>query len=333
AATIGPEVPAPPAPPTGSITMHVLGCPQTTLDQARQAGFTGPAMASCSPLAIDPPPALILANGAALAPDRSDPAAGTYGWSSLLYSPFPVGDLTPPMNYDASVLIGDNGAIIKASDPAVAPTVANPGAIVVGASDPNPATTLYFFAGGTGSLSLAAYACPAGMSFANLVGDDCKLASGFSAELTDARTGAVHDQATATSQPPYLVWSNLPFDSFRIDFPQLPAGFVNYTIPGATFDQTSQTFSAEVSSATPNPQLSAYFLRPPGTPTPTPSSGTATIRIFDCPPGMTRADFAPGQCGPTSGTSVRLVLDDGTVLGGAKATITGNVVAWSDVPA
>ncbi|HET7095260.1 MAG TPA: hypothetical protein VFI22_17355, partial [Thermomicrobiales bacterium] len=38
------------------------------------------------------------------------------------------------------------------------------------------------------------------------------------------------------------------------------------------------------------------------------------------------------QCGPTSGTSVRLVLDDGTVLSGAKATITGNVVAWANVP-
>ncbi|HET7094637.1 MAG TPA: hypothetical protein VFI22_14190, partial [Thermomicrobiales bacterium] len=124
AATIGPEVPAPPAPPSGSITMRVLGCPQTTLDQARQAGFTGPAMASCGPLALDPPPALILANGAALAPDKSDPTAATYGWSSLLYSPFPVGDLTPPMNYDSSVLIGDNGAIIKASDPSLAPTVA-----------------------------------------------------------------------------------------------------------------------------------------------------------------------------------------------------------------
>ncbi|HEU5430638.1 MAG TPA: hypothetical protein VFU81_03195, partial [Thermomicrobiales bacterium] len=141
------------------------------------------------------------------------------------------------------------------------------------------------------------------------------------------------DQTAAMSQPPYSVWSNLPFDSYVIGVPQLPAGYVNYTIPGATFDQSSQTFSVAVSAATPDPKLSVYFLMPPGTPTPTASEGTVTVRILDCPPGMTRASFVPGQCGPTSGTSVRLVLDDGTVRSGNTATIAGNVVAWANVPA
>ncbi|HEU5431987.1 MAG TPA: hypothetical protein VFU81_10000, partial [Thermomicrobiales bacterium] len=112
AAAIGPEVPAPPAPPTGSITMHVLGCSQTTLDQARAAGFTGQTLAACAPLALDPPPALTLANGNALAPDKADPTTATYRWSSLLYSPFPVADLTPPTNYADYVLVASDGAIV-----------------------------------------------------------------------------------------------------------------------------------------------------------------------------------------------------------------------------
>ncbi|HEU0116063.1 MAG TPA: hypothetical protein VFQ80_15360, partial [Thermomicrobiales bacterium] len=335
AATIGPEAPAPPAPPTGTILMHGLGCPQTTLEAARAAGFAGPALASCVPLALDPPPALTLANGNALAPDRADPATATYGWTGLLYSPFPVANLTPPTNFSDFVLVGANGAIVKASDPAVAPTVANPGAILVSATDPNPTTTLYFFAGGTGSLSLAAYLCPAGMTFEHLVAADCQLANGgVAAQITGARDGVVHDQTAATSQPPNVVWSNLPFDAYVIQFPQLPAGFANYTIPGASFDQSSQTFSATVSADAPNPKLAVYFLAPPGTPTPTAGTGTGTVtvRIFDCPAGMTRANFAPGQCGPTSGTSVRLVLDDGTTRSGNTATIAGNVVAWANVP-
>jgi hypothetical protein len=333
AASIGPEVPAPPAPPTGSIMMRVLGCPQTSLDEARAAGFAGPAMAACAPLALDPPPSLTLANGNPLAPDQSDPATATYGWTSLLYSPFPVADPALPTGFGNYVLFGANGTIVKSSDPAVAPTVANPGAIVVSAQDPNPTTTLYLFGGGTGSLSLAAYACPAGMSFDNLVGDACPLAAGgFSAQIKAVKTGTMHDQSTTTSEPPYMVWRDLPYDSYVVDFPQLPAGYVSYTIPGATFDQSTQTFSVAISNDNPNPKLSAYFLMPPGTPTPTATNGAVTVRIFDCPAGMTRDTLVPGQCGPTSGTSVRLVQADGTVRGGNTATIAGNVVTWTNVP-
>ncbi len=78
AAMIGPDVPAPPTPPVGSIALQVRGCqPGIDFAEASNAAFDVGVIGECAPVELLADPVL-LANERELTPSEADPGNGTY---------------------------------------------------------------------------------------------------------------------------------------------------------------------------------------------------------------------------------------------------------------
>lgn len=336
AAVIGPEVPLPPAPPTGSITIDVLGCPaDLSPTEAVAANFAAETVGGCQPVALAADPTLILAGDQPLAPDQPNPDQGSYTWNFLLYSPFPVADFELPAAYDDYLLVNATG-IVKASENAgVSPSVADPDVLFVTAAEPAARATLFLFANdaGAGSISLAPFTCPAGMSAEIFASERCEpapvpfellitsLATGETVILTDATTGAGGSFRTL---------AGLAAGDYTIDVSALPPEFTSFVIPGLEPDPASGDFTVQLTAAVPDAQYNLFFLQPDTAETG--GAGRISVSVFDCPPGMGRDTLVPASCQPSAGFELNLYPPTGGVLGLAEASVQANVVTWSDLP-
>lgn len=328
AAVIGPEVPAPPTPPTGSITVAVLACPPTvTPASAAASGFSSATVASCTPQPLDPAPTLILANGELLSPDIPDPAAGRYTWTSLLYSPFPFADPILPAPYGEWVLVDPTVGIVATSAAAdVQPTTSTPGVLAVGAERQDVTATLYLFSQGDGSVGIGFSTCPAEMTEQSFNPSACDLTNqGFGVTLTalgDSRvmdlSQAVNDEAGRTR------WESLGLGEYLLTVNALPDGFDRAVVPGAAVDQASGGYLLTLDEATPAIDVDLYALATTG-------SSSLTIAVNDCPPGMDRTTLAGDVCAPGDPSTVTLGGPDGSAPG--APLLSGNQATWSALPA
>ncbi|MDP9368809.1 MAG: hypothetical protein M3Q03_11130 [Chloroflexota bacterium] len=148
AAVIGPEVLAPPAPPTGSITITAFLCPDGATAQNFDATAceAGPAGDNLN---------LILADDSLLEADDSGEDEGTYVWTGLSYGTYGVAEPTLPDRYSTYLLVDANGDVL------------DPATISIGANAPDADASIYFFPSQASSLALTAFTCPTGYT-----GDD-----------------------------------------------------------------------------------------------------------------------------------------------------------------
>lgn len=333
AATLGPEVPPPPAPATGSITIDVLGCPAgLTPAAAVAAGFTADAVGGCQPVALPVNPVLVLANDQLLPPDQPDPEQGRYTWNFLLYSPFPVADFELPAGYDSYLLVNSSG-IVKASDGAgVAPTVPDPDVLFVdGQVSEARATLLLFATGAAGSIAVAPFTCPEGMTAENFDSAFCEAATGsFELEIASVTTGQVLALAEAAASPgsPFYSWRGLAAGDYTIDAPALPAASTAFAIPGLDLDPATSTYSVRLTDTVPDAQFNVFFLQEADSG----ASGTITVTVLNCPPGMGRDTLVPASCLPAAGFDLNLYPPAGGVIGLTEAAVQGNLVTWSNLP-
>lgn len=327
AAVIGPEVPPPPAPPVGTITIDVLACPaDLTPEAAAAAGFAPATMAGCAAQPLDPLPALVLASGELLPPDVPDPAAARYRWTGLLYSPFPFAEPPLPRPYRDWVLVDAAGVPVAASGGSGVQPVG--GALVVGDPVPDVTARLFLFARGEGSISLNVFACPAGMTVETLVPASCPPAAADPAvALTEIDTGGILDLAQAIGHTGgERRWENLAFGDYLLTVSTLPPGFDRAGVRGATFDEAVGGYRLTLDETTPAAAVD-LFLFPPA------ATGSLTLRVYDCPPPMTRATMVGDVCPSGDPTSVNLTGEDGLTRGGAEGTIAGNAVTWDGLAA
>ena len=312
----------------------MLACPEgLTAAAAVAAGFSPDAVGACAPAALATDPVLILAGNQPLTPDQPNPAQGTYTWNFLLYSPFPVGEFELPEGYDAYLLVNASGIVGASETSGVAPTVTDPNVLFVGANEPNAQATLFLFAEGAagGSLSLAPFACPEGMTTDNLDSARCAPATGtFDVAITAGATAEVRMLTDATHQPgsPFFTWSELPADDYAITVPAMPAGYTTFTIPGLTLDPATSTYVVPLTEAAPEAQCNLFFLQEGDSG----ASGSITVSVFDCPPGMSRDALVAASCQPSTGFDLNLYPPTGGALGLDAASIQGNSVTWTDLP-
>ena len=331
AAVIGPEVPAPPAPPappTGTITIDVRACPAgLTAAEAAAAGFGGDALAPCTAQALDPLPTLTLANGQALPPDVTDPAAGHYTWTGLLYSPFPVAVPPLPRPFRDWVLIDPTVGVVAASaGSGVQPTVANPGLLPVGAARPDVTATLYLFAPGEGSVRLRAFACPAGTTEERFDPAACeRVTEGIAATLTRLDDGQPLDLSQAVPDDEGVPrWTDLAPGDYLLTVNALPAGYDRAVVTGAEPDAATGGYRLSLDEATPTATVDLFALPEAD------QFGSIAVRVYDCPPGMDRATLAGDFCDAADPATVALAGPDGTPLD--PAVIQDNLATWTELP-
>lgn len=325
AAMIGPEMPEPPLPQTGSVSVAVRACPSdVTLNQAVAAGFAAAAMAGCNPVALDPPPALLLADGQPLPPSEIDSATGAFRWTGLLPSPFPFAAPALPRQYSDWVVIDQAGAVVAASDGSdVAPTVASPGAFTVAAEALEPAGTMYLFEGGSGTIAVRAFGCPPGMTAETLVVEDCEPVDTAPEVQLAGEDGAILTLAQAVGeagQPQR--WEDLPFGAYRLTVAALPSGFDGVLGGGVDYDPATQAFVTTLDAENPERQVALYLTRD--------GAGTAalSVRLYDCPAGMTRATLAGDFCQAADPSELALSGPEGAA---SPPGVEGNEAAWENL--
>lgn len=319
AALIGPEVPPPPVPPVGSITIDVLGCPAPlSAAAAEEAGFGSEAMADCAPVALDPAASLLGANGDPIAPSVDD-ESGTYVWNGMPYGTYGVAEPTLPEEYADYRLVDADGQVI------------DPLALTVSDAAVDVTATFYLFSPPGGSLTLAAYNCPVGMTAENLVGDACDAISGdfgFTLTNADGSTVLTLDDATAASAN-IFTFENLPFDTYTVEETPIPEGYAEVLIPGMEVDSDTGLFTVTITEDDADQTFSVFNIAAEAAAGP----GSITAVIFDCPVGMTRDDFAGEACQEsdqaTTGFDLLLSASTGETLGLDQAEVNGNVVTWS----
>ncbi len=328
AAVIGPEVPPPPTPPTGSIALRVRGCPPGLSPVAAvEAAFDPGLLGECVAVPLAREPVLLLADNQALAPDSVDPAAAAYLWTNLFYGPFPVGELVLPAGYGAFLLVDAAGAIVASSDDAVAPGVANPGVIEVGPASPDVVATLLLFRSATGSIRLAPHACPPGMTAETLDGAACEpTAAAFDVALESAAGAPSLALADAARSDGGYDWSDLPFGTYTLRVTRSPSGYDGVAVAGADYDPGQEAFVLELPPGRPDHQVDLFFLQSPT------AAGSLTVLVYDCPPGMGRDDLVADACRASTGFDLALSLPDGGRRGLADAVVDGNAVTWSGLP-
>lgn len=316
AGLIGPEVPPPPAPPTGSVTLQVRGC-QTGVNAAaaRKAGFGPAVIGDCTPVALDPAPTLLTASNQPLDPSDAGPNAADSVWSGLGYGTYGIGKPALPDGFTEYLVVDADGKVV---DPAF---------VTIGDAAPDVTATLYLFQPGE-SLTLNVFNCAAGMTRDTLVGDTCDAATGdYDVSLTSPDGSTVLTKQDAKVSQNVLTFENLAAGTYLLAESSLPDGYVDYVVPGVDVDRASGAYTVTIDAKEPNPALSVYNLQ-----TAAEGEGTVTARIFDCPPGMTRDSLVGDTCQASSDFDLVLYLPDGGSLGLNDADVTDNVVTWNVPP-
>lgn len=210
------------------------------------------------------------------------------------------------------------------SDPlAITATGSAPASFVAAVIGPAVAPT---DAAATGAISLAPYACPAGMRPETLDPGACAPAPDVMAlQLFVPGSGANRrTSADATVADGVFTWDGLPFGEYVVQATDLAPGYDRYVIPGlgglnagAAPPERGYTVSPNeghllpLDPAAPRPDLGVYAFRAATTP------GPATLGLFlqTCPPGVVAApDLRQAGCLPLDpfavGFDVRLDADE-----------------------
>ena len=297
AALIGPEVPAPPTPPTGSITLRLFTCPEdVSAADITAATDSASVLADCDPLAADAAAeldlALIAADDTRIGSNAATVANGVFTWSGLAYGDYVVAEPdTLPEGTGTSVLIDSTGQVVTDSTLTIAPET------------PNARVDRYFLVAETGTIALQVRNCPPGMTFDNLVGDDCDLApedSGYAVELRGTDGTTVLTLADAVLTDGIYTWSDIPVAAgedvdeadalgYEVVETILPTGFEDYVVYGTGAD-AGEAPIVRLTTDRPTADVTVYNVRPAT------GDGTLVVQVFTCLDGVTATAFDASAC-------------------------------------
>lgn len=317
AGIIGPAVPAAPPPPrtTGTITVTTAFCPAEMT-----AETFDPEQCQAGPVEGDLN--LILANDSQLKAVDDDAAKGNYAWAGLAFGSYGLAKPDQQEGFATHVLLDPEGNQL------------DPAKLAVSQQAPDLAATLYFLAvpAETGSVSLATYLCPEGMTPETIAGDFCDLADGGFDWVFGNEDGSIQfgiADAEGDGQP-YYTWGDLPYGDYFISPMQIPDGYEVYVLPGAE-DRPQGVKMVTVSAEQPDLQLSAYYFVSSEEPT---GNGSLTATFSVCPEGALPSNYDPNTCELIDdGFDVTIInYDDGSERTLADADGSGGTYTWSDLP-
>jgi hypothetical protein len=182
----------------------------------------------------------------------------------------------------------------------------------------------------TGSIAVAVYNCPPGMTADDLVGDTCNPADpGYDFALTTPDGGTLK-LADAASKDSGWTWSGLAPGQYGLVENPLPEGFESYFIPGsdAVSGSPDKGYTITIDESAPDVQLTVYNFQPVRT-------GSITVLVFNCPPSASPDNYSPTACPAAQGGSYDFSLSGPTLatpLTVADASTFQVGFAWSDVP-
>jgi hypothetical protein len=326
-AVIGPEVPAPPRPVTGSISLAVRLCePGIRPETLAGAGWPQQQIESCPLSTLDPAPALQLANGNALAPDEflDD---GRFRWNGLLPSPFPFLDPELPRTVGGWVLLDEDRRIIAANaQSSLVPDAPGAGAFLVEPGRLERAGTLMLFRDATGRILFERFDCPALPEGAAFDPAPCEPGSpALDIELAggDGETILLDDPAIAGEQA--IIAPDLPFGTYTVELRSLPEGVGQARIGGADFEAATGTYRVTLDAASPERTVRVYMLG--GL-----ERGSLTVRTWSCPSGMTRETVERSGCVPADPSAIVLIDSEGATSGVDDGALEGNSLVWDELP-
>jgi hypothetical protein len=245
AAVVGAEVPRPGgalASPeaTGSITLRVLNCPEGITGE--NLGATPP---GCEPVQEGYELSLERQGGPVLTLDDAvyDDERNAWIWSDVPFGVYSVAEPVMPEGYAEMVISS--------------PAARTGGAFVaVLGSAPDIEVTLYNLpadaapAGDTGTIRLAVYNCPPGMTVDSFDGAACTLVTEDFA-VTVAGTGQAEPLTLddATLDDGVFTWASLPLAAspYTVAETRLPAGYDNATVVGAPINPETGAAVVELS--------------------------------------------------------------------------------------
>ena len=319
AALIGPAVPAPPR-AFGTITVTTLFCEAGMTEETFDPG-------DCEAGSIEGGLDLVLADGSTLAGAEED--AGVYAWTGLAFGTYALAEIEEQAGYTAYVLLADDGTELDTDS------------LTISRDEPDLTAGLYFLPvpEETGSLSLATYVCPEGMTPQNMVGDACELAEPGTfdwqigpVDATSSDQILTLDDASGDGQP-FFTWTDLAFGDYVLSPTQFPEGYVLVAVPGAE-PAPQTTFIVTIDADQPDVELLAYFFLQPEEPV---EAGSLTATFSLCAAGTTPSDFDPTGCQPYIGSDFDFAFeiannDTGASFTLADAALADATATWTDLP-
>lgn len=243
-----------------------------------------------------------------LAPDEEGDLASGEIPSLLLVT---AGEITVEQNGNETLVLGAGEAGTVDGDAVLVSSGAQTADYVAGVVGPEVPPIPRF----TGSITIQVEACQEGMTPQTLDASACDpIAAGdlFGVNLLDANGTAVSDP---TARDGELTWPSLPFGTYTIDVPNLPAKFDQFLVTdsdGAATADLTVSIDRQAPDAT-----RLLFAFPAAT-----AQGTITLQVRGCPEGMTPDSLAGDFCDlapdgyavqiTNSATGDVLTLDDAT---------------------
>ncbi len=181
-----------------------------------------------------------------------------------------------------------------------------------------------------GQLAITVWNCPEGMTVETLVGDFCDLAQGGFDVVLTLPDGSQLTLADATTDGLRYTWTGLPLGTYLLVESPLPPGYETYFIPGsaAVGGSPDTGYSITLDASAPALELSIFNFLPAAT-------GSVTVLVYACPPGVTQGQESPATCPPmrTGGYDFQLSgpgLPSPLTVANASPVPGGFV--WTDVP-
>ena len=334
AAAVGPEVPAPPAPPTGSIALGVFACAAGVTPDAI-VGATGPtaAIEACAPLTEDQDFDIVLtaADGTEIGLADTTVAGGVYTYAGLFYG-----------SYDFSAPLAQPAGFPQFLFTDFAGQPLDEASVTINETTPDVRANLYFFAAETGSVSLRVLICPPGATADDFEPADCGVApsdAGAEVELRGgADAGVVLTLADAEFDGTTYTFADFPISTVTEDADDpaaylvvettLPSGYDNYVVAG-TGAAPGEDPVIRLTPDAPTAEVEIYNFQAD-----VEETGSLTVQVLTCAEGIYADTFDASACTQvTEGFDFAVYTPGGDVFTVADATANGDgTVTFTDLP-
>lgn len=310
---------------TGSATLEVRACPPGT----DGSSFTP---SDCDPVDSGDGFDVSLLDGTYSPVATDDPFTdGERTWTDLPFGTYPWGAPTLPAPYVGTLWTDTDSQPLDIAQAEIS------------ADTPDVTHILYVFPVTTGSISVSIANCPAGVRPDDLATATCDEPVGTTTSLTlTTPDGDRLDAGDATVGGGAYQFTDLPVDNdggvYTVDQPNLPSGYDDYLIVSGGTNGLNDPLDVALTSTNSAISVTVFNFRPTGA-SASPSagedddgSGSITLQVVGCPPGVARGDSASyGQCTAlVGGASVVLVTPSGATLtsGGPAGVYTFTGLAF-----
>ena len=250
------------------MTLEGFACPATvTLDTLRQRE------ADCVAVDTGFVPQLTAPGGQAVAPTDTG-SGGRSTWSGLATGTYRFGFVSLPAGYDTYVVpeatfdpaAGDYTLTIDGSQPELALRAF----FLQPAAAPASPTPVPGTPSANGTMTVALFDCPAGMTAQTFSPDACSPSKGLGVELVTA-DGERRGANEATVGAGALTWGDVPIGPVTVDVVSMPPDASGVIAPGASLVSVSPpAFAISLTDTQRAGGIAVYSLRPGTAASPTP---------------------------------------------------------------